>query len=124
MGRWCHRTDRQVGEGDISASYSADRIGMAGCVRKPFTWNGVSWVCVSIHGRAGDIRAEAYRLVNPRVFDGPTYTYAERVRGWRSSGDTLGFYHGMIVKSGGMQLVLCGPPRTFVRGETEQFSLF
>ena len=123
-GTWCHRRQRQIGEGDISASYSADRIGMAGRVRKPFTWNGGTWVCVGLHGRADDTRAKAYRLVHPHMFEGQTYTYAERSRSWRSSGDTSGFYHGMIVQSGGTQFVLCGPPRTFVRGEAEQFSLF
>ena len=35
-GTWCHTRDRQIGEGDISASYSADKIGLEGKVRKPF----------------------------------------------------------------------------------------
>lgn len=124
-GKWCHDTDRMIGEGDISASYSADTIGMEGRIRKPFTWNGASWVCVNFHGRDGAFIAESYRLVQPRMFDGKAVTYNERVRFGRSSADeALGFYHGMLVKSGGTRLVLCGPPRTFVRGETEQFSLF
>lgn len=124
-GTWCHDTDRMIGEGDISTSYSADTIGMEGRIRKPFNWNGASWVCVSISGRAGSTRAKAYRLVQPRMFDGEPVTYNERVHFGRSPADAgLGFYHGMLVKSGGTRLVLCGPPRTFVRGETEQFSLF
>ena len=64
-GRWCHRAERMIGEGDISASYSADRIGSEEPVRKPFCWQGGLWVCVSIAGRVGELRAEAYRLVHP-----------------------------------------------------------
>ena len=32
-GTWCHRTEKTIGEGDIAASYSADRIGMGQSVR-------------------------------------------------------------------------------------------
>ena len=35
-GTWCHRTDKMIAEGDIAASYSADRIGMGQPVSKPF----------------------------------------------------------------------------------------
>ena len=38
--------------------------------------------------------------------------------------DPNGFYHGMSVKHAGQILVLCGPPVTFVPGETEQLALF
>ena len=36
-GEWCHRAQKTLGQGDIYASYSADRIGMGQPVRKPFT---------------------------------------------------------------------------------------
>jgi hypothetical protein len=35
-GTWCHRANKTIGQGDISASYSADRIGMGQPVRKAF----------------------------------------------------------------------------------------
>lgn len=40
-GRWCHTRDRQIGEGDINASYSADKIA-EGRVRSPFKWQNAS----------------------------------------------------------------------------------
>jgi len=39
-GQWCHRANKTIGQGDISKSYSADRIGMGQPVRKPFEWQG------------------------------------------------------------------------------------
>ena len=63
-GKWCHHAQKTLGQGDISASYSADRIGMGQPVRKPFTWNGGLWVCVGIRYRGGAETAEAYRLID------------------------------------------------------------
>lgn len=74
-GRWCHRADKTIGEGDIHASYSADRIGMGKKLRKPFSWKGGLWVCVGIAGRRGEVSAEAYRLVHPQIFNGEPVTY-------------------------------------------------
>ena len=124
-GRWCHRAERMIGEGDISASYSADRIGSDEPGRKPFSWKGGLWVCVSIAGRAGELRAEAYRLVHPQIFDGEPVTYgARRALGDAARNDPNGFYHGMLVRRGKDELVLCGPPVLFVPGQTEQLALF
>jgi len=39
-GRWDHRLEKQVGEGDIVGSYSADRIGLGRPLRRPFRWRG------------------------------------------------------------------------------------
>lgn len=39
-GDWFHSGDEAMGEGDISASYSADRIAMGHSIRKPFRWQG------------------------------------------------------------------------------------
>src|ERR1039458_837107 len=74
-GVWCHRTDKTVGEGDIAASYSADRIGMGQPVRKPFEWKGSLWPCVS----RGNQSAEAYRLTHPQAFKGEPLSYRARV---------------------------------------------
>jgi hypothetical protein len=124
-GQWCHRANKTVGQGDISKSYSADRIGMGQPVRKPFEWKGGLWVCVGKRYNSGDISAEAYRLVHPQMFDGAQFTYAERVRnGDAARADVSGFYHGMRVKHAGGEFVLCGPPVTFAPGESEQLSLF
>lgn len=74
-GQWCHRADKTVGEGDIHASYSADRIGMAQPVRRPFSWKGGQWVCVSFVSRGGDPSAEAYRLCpDPLLTASPSAT--------------------------------------------------
>lgn len=123
-GQWCHKTDRQIGRGDIHASYSADRIGMNQPIRQPFPWKGSLWVCVSF----SSAEAEAYRLTYPGVFSGEATTYhrktgrAENAEAARN--DPLGFYHGMTVKHGGRAFVLCGPPARFAPGKTEQLHLF
>ena len=62
-GTWCHTWDKQIGEGDINASYSADTIGLEGRVRKPFRWMNALWIWTGIHSKAGTRGAEAYRLV-------------------------------------------------------------
>lgn len=124
-GTWCHRTEKTIGEGDIAASYSAERIGMGQPVRRPFTWQGGLWVCVSITTRGKAVSAEAYRLVRPRMFDGTPLRYAEKTASSDAArADPRGFYHGMIVRHAGAQFVLCGPPLTFVPGQSEQLSLF
>ena len=124
-GAWCHRAERTIGEGDIHAAYSADRIGMGQPVRRPFTWRGGLWVCTGISSHGRNVSAEAYRLTPPAVFDGAPTTYREKTMdGDAARGDAKGFYHGMTVKHGGADFVLCGPPVTFVPGQTEQLSLF
>ena len=124
-GQWCHRANKTVGQGDISKSYSGDRIGMSKPVRKPFEWQGGLWVCVGKRYCDGTVSAEAYRLVHPQMFDGEPMTYATRVRdGDAARADANGFYHGMKVKHAGAEFILCGPPVTFVPGQSEQLSLF
>lgn len=121
FGVWCHVSERLIGEGDIRASYSADRIGMGQPIRKPFRYGGELWVCVGT-GSAG---AEAYRLVHPSVYGGSARSYHDRCRdGDRARGDPAGFYDGIIVHHGGRELVMAGPPATFVAGEEAQLSLF
>jgi len=59
------------------------------------------------------------------MFDGKPMTYAARVRnGDAARADANGFYHGMLVKHGGAEFVLCGPPVMFAPGQSEQLSLF
>lgn len=120
-GQWCQRANKTVGEGDISASYSADRIGSDEPVRKPFTHEGQKWVCAGSNGRS----AQGYRLVHPSCFEGGTYTYAERVRGGHNGRrDVNGFYHGMRVRHAGEIMVLCGPETLFIEGIERQGDLF
>lgn len=125
-GRWCHREQKALGEGDIPKSYSADCIAMDRPVRNPFDWKGGLWVCVGIGCHHGSIAcAEAYRLVHPQIFDGEPLTYAARVRdGDNARADVNGFYHGMRVTHAGVAYVLCGPPVTFTPGDAKQLSLF
>lgn len=120
-GSYCHQANRYIGEGDISASYSADRIGRSQLVRKPFSFHGQLWVCV---GKCGDV-AEAYRLVHPSCFSDKTFHYNDRNRGGiNAESDANGFYHGMIVKHRGQDFVLSGPKTKFIKGEKAQMSLF
>jgi len=125
-GQWCHRAHRTVGEGDIAASYSAERIGMGEPLRKPFEWKGALYVCVGVCRRKGaGLSAEAYRLVTPTVFAGEVTSYGQKTSDAEAArSDPNGFYHGMGVKQAGTEYVLCGPPITFVPGQTEQLSLF
>lgn len=124
-GHWCHRAEKTIGQGDISASYSGDRIGMGQPLRKPFAWQGSLWVCVGMGYRSGSESAEAYRLIHPQAFKGEAVTYADKVRNGDSSrADPRGFYHGMSVRHGGEDFVLAGPLVTFAPGQSEQLSLF
>lgn len=121
FGAWCHVSEKQIGEGDIRASYSADRIGMGQPIRKPFRYGGELWVCVG----AGPAGAEAYRLVHPSVYSSIARSYHDRCRdGDRARGDPAGFYDGIAVRHAGRELVMAGPPATFVAGEEAQLSLF
>ena len=112
----------QFDSGDISESYSADRIGSGQPVRKPFQYEGVLWICTSITGSgltvSGHTEHEAYRLIPERMFCGTPTTYAARTGTFETAetarNDPEGFYHGVSVKYGRETLVLCGPPLRFV----------
>lgn len=120
-GTWCHRSEKQNGEGDIAASYSADCIGMGRPLRKPFGWKGSLWVCVAL-GYGG---AEVYRLTLPQNFSGAPISYHDRILdGDAARKDPNGFYHGVTVSHGGKAFVLCGPPADLVAGKPEQMDLF
>lgn len=120
-GAWCHASEKHLGEGDIRASYSADRIGMGQPIRKPFRYAGEFLVCVG----AGPAGAEAYRLVHRSLYGGIARTYHDRCRdGDRARGDQAGFYDGITVRHAGRELVMTGPPAIFVAGEEAQLSLF
>jgi hypothetical protein len=124
-GEWCHRADKTIGQGDIYASYSADRIGMSQPVRKPFAWNGGLWVCIGISHRRGQEAAEAYRLTHPAGFLGAPVTYREKTADSQAArSDPAGFYHGMTVTHAGKPFILTGPPTVFAPGQAEQMTLF
>jgi hypothetical protein len=123
-GQWCHKANKTLGEGDIAASYSADRIGTRQPLRGTFPWQGSGWVCTGLY-HAGGLSAEAYRLVDPRAFDGKPLSYSEKVLdGDAARADPNGFYHGMTVTHRGQTFALCGPPARFEPGEAAQLSLF
>ncbi len=119
-GSWSMEFNKYVGEGDISASYSADRIGTNGSLRQPFVFKGELWVCI---GRSMEA-AHAYRLVP--LEDEPRETYADKTSDGGAAGraSPLGFYHGMAVSYGSDWFMLIGPPATFTPGTVAQPGLF
>jgi len=125
-GEWSHEHQRTIGEGDIAASYSGDRIGMGQPLRAPFTHHGRQWVCVSFRHGSTSV-ASAYRLVHLSQHEGKVTNYTTKVvpdSGRLARSDPLGFYHGIAVKRGRETFILCGPPAEFVAGEPQQRSLF
>ncbi len=124
-GTWCHTANRALKEGDIAASYSADRIGNGQPIRAPFPWQGARWVCVGLQSWHGVASAEAYRMVDVRAFVGEPMTYQQKVaNGDAARSDPSGFYHGMTITHAGAKYVLCGPPARFEPGQVEQLDLF
>jgi hypothetical protein len=120
-GKYDHARNRDTGEGDIHASYSADTIASAGTIRRSFRWQAQLMVTVSLSGRGGIEQAQAYRLIPPKVFNGATMSYADKIRTSENTeaarNDPNGFYHGMVVKHGQQVFVLSGPPVVFVAAE-------
>ena len=124
-GSWCHQTDRQIGEGDIAASYSAARIGMGQPIRKPFSFRGGSYVCTSRRKIGGVETVEAYLVLQKRMFDGVCRSYSAVVQdGDAARSAAEGFYHGMIVHHGSDECVLSGSPLTFTAAMIDQLGLF
>ena len=125
--------DRTVGEGDIHASYSADKIAMESRVRNPFRFSDALWVNTGMSGYGGNWQAEAYRLVARELFSGSPTSYHEKPDAEAARNDPNGFYHGMLVVCGRRSFVLCGPPVLFTAeperpgdeaAEAAQLSLF
>lgn len=126
MGRWDDTEQNHVGEGDIYASYSADRIALAGKVRTPFVFRGQAWVCTSNYGLMAETCSTAYRLVPLDYFKGSAVSFAEKTADCAAARvDPNGFYHGIIVQHRSGHFVLCGPPARFTAGPNhEQPGLF
>ncbi len=131
-GTWSDQFNKTIGEGDIAASYSADRIGMGEPLRKPFVHRGEAWVCVggtSIPSRGLSTR-KAYRLVpidwySERLegeLKGQFYgSYAEKAADCEAAqADPNGFYHGVIAQRGKHHYVMFGPPVQFTPQAVEQ----
>jgi hypothetical protein len=114
-GHWCHKRDRQIGEGDISASYSADKIALEGRVRSPFTWQNCLWVCIGTASHGEHRASEAYRLIPERFFDGTPLSYHDNAMlGDEARLRPEGFYHGMAVRHGKQKCALVGPKAVFL----------
>jgi hypothetical protein len=120
-GRYDQKRNRDAGEGDIHASYSADTIASAGKIRKSFRWQAQLMVTVSLSRRDGIEQAEAYQLIPLTVFSGATMSYAEKIgtaeNAEAARNDPNGFYHDMTVTQGRETFVLSGPPIIFVAEE-------
>jgi hypothetical protein len=136
-GTYDPQKDRTVGEGDIHASYSADKIAMESRVRNPFRFGDALWVNTGMSGYTGNWQAEAYRLVARELFSGSPTSYHDKTDAAEDAeaarNDPNGFYHGMLVVCGRRNFVLCGPPAVFTAGhkrpgeeaaEPAQLSLF
>lgn len=124
-GRWDHKLNRQIGQGDIYASYSAERIAYGQPVRRPFIWKGALRISVGNAIPHGPDSAQTYRLGLPEQLGVTPQTYREKtLTGEAARRDPNGFYHGMLVRHGGRDMVLIGPPVVFVPGEIEQPDLF
>ena len=104
---------KTLGEADISASYSADRIAYSQPVRKPFSWRGGLWISVGTGHRPGEpFSAEAYRLAHPSMFSGTQVTYAQKTADAEAArADPNGFYHGMSVKHAGAVCLIMSPSK-------------
>lgn len=124
-GAWSPKADKILGEGDIVASYSADRICVDESIRRPFEWRAGLWVCVSTRTRNGTREAEAYPLNLAAAFtDATTYRAKTALQqGEYARNDPHGFYHGMTVRHGAQTMVLCGPPALFVPDEAQKAAL-
>ena len=127
-GTYDHDKQREIGEGDISRAYSADRIGEGKPARQPFEWGGNLWVTISISGKgltiSGEHEFQAYRIVPPAIFNGVATTYREKVYdgsdGENARNDPLGFYHGMKIVCGGKPFIMRGPPAVFVAEDPDR----
>src|SRR3546814_14912108 len=97
-GVWCQASKNQIGEGDIRASYSADRIGIGQPIRNPLRYAGELWVCVGTSPSG----AEAYRLVHPSLYGRAAGPYHDRsFDGDLRDGGQAGFFEGIIVRNAG-----------------------
>lgn len=124
-GGWSHEKNKRLGEGDIAASYSADRIGMGEPVRKPFIWCNQMWVNVGTAMGPDRCSVKAYRLVSVDHYEGEPVTYYQKTADCETARhDPNGFYHGMQVQRGGKDYVLVGSPVIFRSGFTQQLNLF
>lgn|GEM_PF-1099491 len=111
-------------EGDIRASYSADRIGLGKPVRRPFIFRGRPWVCTGCVGGVS-LTAQAYQLISQKAFVGQPQSYSEKTRDAAAArSDPRGFYHGIMTQHRGKPCVLSGPPASFIAGAAAQLDLF
>lgn len=127
-GHWNSELSKQIGEGDISKSYSADKIA-EGTVRSPFKWKDglrISIGAVYEAGCEGKNKVETFRLVPIEHFDGEPFSYAEATKS-RGGKGAKPFYDGMKVKRGKSEFVLTDMI-LFIQRETKveekQLSLF
>ncbi len=123
-GGWSTQQNRQIGEGDIARSYSADTIAIASRIRKPFRFQNRLWVGVGLYGHHPACILKAYQIMKKEQFLGESTTYDIKICDSKSARqDPDGFYHGMAVKYGGRSYILVGPPVEFVAGKQAQLDL-
>ncbi|OGM08868.1 hypothetical protein A2Z67_02565 [Candidatus Woesebacteria bacterium RBG_13_36_22] len=105
-GHWDHNTNKQIDEGDIGRSYSADVIASDSAFRKPFKWKDgwrISVGSVSIGLKIESVKT--YRLVPFNTYEGEKFTYEES-HNLDDNHVSRFSYEGMIVKKGKEQYIL------------------
>lgn len=128
---------------EINESYSGDTICNEKTIRKPFKFESNFYVSTGgVSGGNSIPQEECYLLVRRQDFKGEAKFYGEKLENvpvneeeaeygddWAAQrrSQPEGFYHGMLVKRGGSEWVLVGPPIAFVLKEgsvaTKQLSL-
>jgi hypothetical protein len=128
--------------GEIHDSYSGDRL-VEKVIRKPFKFESNFYVSTGGYSKGDDKSEECYLLVRRQDFKGEPKFYGQKLENvpideeeaeysedWAAQrrSQPEGFYHGMLVKRGGSESVLVGPPIVFVQKAgtvvTKQLSLF
>lgn len=106
---------RQPPVAKIESSGSGYSLATSGKVARPFSFRGDNWVKTSASYFRGDADYVCYRIVPAAAFTGPgeARTYHEHSFHGEHR-DALGGYHAMKAKCRGADVVLVGPPVTFV----------
>ena len=106
MGHWDLVANKQIDEGDISQSYSADVIAEHNTFRRPFRWKdgfrisvGGSFTGTKVHC------VRTYRIIPVELYDDETHTYTESCT-YDENHKSKFTYEGMRVKKGDKEYVL------------------
>lgn len=115
---------------EIHDSYSGDTLCDSKTIRKPFKFESNFYVSTGGYSKGDDRQEDCYLLVRRQDFQGEAKWYGEKLENvtideeeaeygedWAAQrrSQPEGFYHGMLVKRGGSEWVLVGPPIVFMQ---------